>query len=280
MSELIPVQEESQITEYLHTSSQQRQEKDVNEVIPRFKTEVFRGRESAAFYVGILATTNEVVDTEAWHAARVLRANVYIDEMAFLPESSRHEDGGEEDEDDQRSIQFGVYENQGVDGEARLVGTSRLIVKRDTDDLLPAERIYPDVFADRPAEVDSVETSRVIARHADKKITRKAVSLAMIRAMAAWSITEQKQPVYAVIDPSVKRMYDRMEFPYEQLSDLRYTEEYQSENWAVQIEPHNVVNLVKPGSHSSALMKAFFEGVQEHKGLGYYDAYLTNRIEQ
>lgn len=256
-------------------------ELSLDDIVPRFETNIFSGqRQAAAFYVGILATPNVINDQNAWNAARKLRANVYIDEQRFLPETSRKEDGGEDDQDDLRSVQFGVYENIGSEEEAKLAGTSRLIIKRDEADLLPVETMYPEVFTQNPAEISSAETSRVIARHADKAVTRKAISLSLIRAMAAYSVAEARRPVYAVIDPPVKRMYDKMNFPYELMSELRYTEEYKSENWAVKIEPQDVIDLVNPNGHSNGLIQAFFAGVDENRGLGYYDPILTNPIAE
>lgn len=250
-----------------------------SEIAPTFNTEIFRDR-NAPFYVGILATPQAVLDQNGWNAARMLRAQVFIDEMNFLPESFRKEDGGEDDADDLRSIQFGVYENQKVDGQARLTGTSRLILKRDEGDLLPVEQIYPEVFDLKPAELGSVETSRVIARHEDKKTTRKCISLALIRAMAAWSMKEDQKPVYAVIDTSVRKMYDRMDFPYTLMSDLKYVPEYQSENWAVKIDPKEVVEQTKPSGHADSLMQIFFANVNTSQGLGYYDLLLTRNPEE
>jgi hypothetical protein len=127
-----------------------------DDIIPKFETDVFAGkRQEAAFYVGILATPQTVVDEDAWNAARILRASVYIDEMKLLPENARKEDGGEDDHDDLRSVQFGVYENTGSEEEARMVGTSRLILKRDEGDLLPVETMHPEVFGNHPAEINS-----------------------------------------------------------------------------------------------------------------------------
>ena len=254
-------------------------EQDASIVVPSIETEIFRDR-LAPFYVGILATPQVVVDETAWNAARMLRARVYIDEMKFLPETARKPDGGEDDADDLRSVQFGVYENMNTGGDARLVGTSRLILKRDEEDLLPVEQLYPEVFTDTPAELGSVETSRVIARHEDKRTTRKCISLALIRAMAAWSMREDRKPVYAVIDASVKKMYDRMEFPYAIMSDLKYVGEYQSENWAVKIDPKEVVEQTKPSEHAASIMQIFLANVDKTQGLGYYDQLLTQASEE
>jgi N-acyl-L-homoserine lactone synthetase len=263
----------------LLNESPKRSELPIDEVVPRFDTGIFLSRQEAAFYVGILAAPGGIVlDQNAWDAARRLRAKVYIDEEGFLPESSRKEDGGEDDQDDLRSVQFGVYQNVGSGHEAKLAGTSRLILKRDESDLLPVEAMYPDVFAEKPAEVNGSETSRVVARHADKVLTRKAISLSLIRAMAAYSVSEAQRPVYATIDPPIKAMYDRMNFPYELLSDLRYLEEYKSKNWAARIEPQDVIDMVNPANHSNGLIQAFFAGVHKDRGLGYYDASLANRI--
>jgi hypothetical protein len=89
--------------------------------IPTLNSEVFHDHPEAAYWIGRVAFGNLIDMPREYHAAHVLRANVYIDEEHFLPDSARSANGGEYDSDDERSIQFAIVENDSKN--SRLIGT-------------------------------------------------------------------------------------------------------------------------------------------------------------
>src|SRR5665213_340275 len=91
---------------------------------PTIVTEVFVDRPDAHFWLGLIASGATVAMPVEYQAAGVFRANVYIDENRFLPDSARRSDGSEADGDDNRSVHFVILENQiASSGLTRLVGT-------------------------------------------------------------------------------------------------------------------------------------------------------------
>lgn len=252
-----------------------------NEVTPVISTDVFRDIPEARFWVGEVATHGEVIYPEEFRGARVLSANVYIDEMRFLEPSFREADGGETDEDDSRSVQFAILENRHEDGEVRVVGRSRLILKDSKDNLLPVEQIFPEAFDDAPAPVGSYEASRFISRHPDQDMTQHLVAFAGIRAMDLYAVKERSPFVYAVIEEPLRSRFEFIGIPYEVISDPRPVSEYNGTvNMAVRIDPEKVLDTVTDEdiAPERMLLKQFFENTLIDMGLGYYDRSLMKRI--
>jgi N-acyl-L-homoserine lactone synthetase len=189
--------------------------------------------------LGIVATMGLELNHELFAQARQLRADVYIDEKGFLSEESRQEDGGESDKDDDRSVQFAVTETFHGEDEpiSQVIGTSRLVVKREKDDILPAEILFQDIPV---APVGSVEASRYIARHADKSIQRLA-SVALIMGMVNEATTREAGYIYAVVERPLKINFNWLGIPLHELTELRFLEEYNTENMAIKFDPDEVL---------------------------------------
>lgn len=243
-------------------------------------SEIFNAHPDAPYYIGVVAAHGFVLQPELYKAAGTLRANVYIGEKGFLPESARQPDGTERDADDDRSVHFVALENRGPGLSPRVIGTSRLILKRSEHDVLPVENFYPDVFAgDKAAPVRSAEVSRFIARHEDRQVQGK-ISLGLIRASAAWLEHHVHRPAYAVVEAGLTRMFDNIELPYDSESEYRRLEEYgNTRNKAIKIEPSRVLREVQAVKHvASPAMHAFFGDTHAHKGVGYFDETLTKAV--
>lgn len=245
----------------------------VEAVTPHVETALFDDAPESRYWVGCVAVANEVILPAEFTAARMLRANVYIEEMGFLDPTAREADGGESDADDERSVQFAVIENRAETGEKRLVGTSRLIMKRDEDDTLPVEQLFPEAFKHGPAPAGSVEASRFIARHPNK-MQQHVISLAEMRAMDLRAISMEAPYIYAVIEQKLAGLFDMISLPYKQLTELRMVEEYNTENMAVEIEPEAVLESVRTDVSGQLLLTQFFKGASDNLGVGYYDETL------
>lgn len=243
--------------------------------IPTVETAVFDELPDAHFWVGKVALPGEVLLNDEYTAARQLRANIYIDKEGFLDEESRMADGGEMDVDDDRSIQFAVIENIG--DRKRVVGTSRLIVKRSSDDLLPVEQLFPEAFENSPAPIGSSEASRFIAQHPNK-MTKHLISLSEIRAMDLEALAHGYEPIYAVIEEKLGKMFEFIGIPFDQMTELKYLEEYSTPNMAVEIDPRRVAEEIKRDLTGELLLSQFFQDALVSLGLGYYDESLQKPL--
>ena len=246
---------------------------------PRLDADIFSNYPDATFYVGILAVPGLVVQPSAWQAARCLRANVYIDEKQFLPPSARQLDGGEQDEYDERSVQFGIVENRG--DSAAMVGTSRLILKRDSDETLPVEKMFPELFDTQAALPDTSETSRYIARHPNRS-TQHAVGIALVRAMTLYAVDKDTPNSYAVVERSLAKIFDWIHLPYRVMTAPKPIAYYNNtQNLAIGINGHEIVDAgLNTRMGSEKMNRLFRPEVVGRLGLGGFDATLTEVIQE
>lgn len=242
--------------------------------MPVVSTEVFEDAPKARYWIGKVAVGEHVILPEYFEATGVLRANVYIDEMHFLEPEHRDENGREFDEDDHRSIQFAVVEKTKDNTSARVVGISRLVEKRDDDDLLPIEKLFPEVFASNPAKNNSVEVSRFIARH-EKEFTQHLIALSVIRAMTHHSVKNNIDDVYCVIEEPLYKLLSIIGLPMTLLAEPKKLDEYNNtENMAIVIDPRKVIEQVTRDKTGQLPLTQFFAGEDKNQGLGYYASAL------
>lgn len=189
----------------------------------------------STYYLGVVARMGAQIDPQLFLQARQLRAVEYIDRSHFLPPEARQIDGGESDIDDMRSTQFVVTEQNG-DGRA-VIATSRLIVKRHSEDLLPVERSFPEL---PDTDVGSVEASRFIARHPDKQV-QSAAALALIMGMVREANENDSGNIYALVERGLEVYFKRLGMPVEALTEFRYVPHYKTDNKAVRFDPTKVI---------------------------------------
>lgn len=220
---------------------------------------------------GFISRPNE------FHAARVLRAESYIDENHFLPEEARQEDGGEQDLDDHRASHFITLENVGH-GSGRVIGNLRSIRKYYSGATLPVEELYPEAFEESSAPINSIEASRFISRHENKAIAHLS-SLALIRAMVAHTYAFDQKPIYAVVEVPLAKRLIGVGLPTELIAEPKALPEYgNTVNMALRFDLDNVFDVVDSDTEKSKLITPFLETAREDKGLGYYDSSLLVTI--
>lgn len=244
-------------------------------VLPDVETRVFEGRQNASFYVGALASRNVVYLPSEFLGALKLRANVYIDESHYLEESHRQADGTESDNDDVRSVHYGIIENA-TDG-PRVVGNIRGIIK-DDERSLPVENIFPEIFEDSPAPLGALEASRYIARHPDRSV-QSAISLGLIRVIVTQAANNGNQPIFAIAEESMVRHFNRLNLPFEKISDPRPVVSYNNtENMVLRFNPVDIIEQIHDSPEQRKILARYFRTVYENGGLGYYDRCLTDPI--
>ena len=219
------------------------------------------------YYLGVTAVNDSFVRQNLYKAAGRLRAQVYIDEMGFLPHSERQADGTETDPDDARSIHLAVSETLPGESDERVIGVTRLIQKRDETDTLPVEQL----FNITSAPVGSLEVSRFIARASDRKLQGR-VSLALMRTAALLGVESKAPKMYAVVEEPLFRYFQHIGLPFEPISELEWLDEYHSKNLAVQIDPNNVIPALqrKDKQRGSVAVAPFFVKEVSSKGIGHF----------
>lgn len=242
---------------------------DPEQLTPVVESSVFESHPEAPFWIGRVATGNVIEKPREYFGAHILRANIYIDQEGFLPAEARSANGGEYDTDDDRSVQFATLENHNQ--ESRVIGTVRLVEKRNRDDILPAEEIFPEAFKDAPAEVGSVEVSRLIAKHSEP-LTQTYAALAAIRASDLYCIENGVPNTYAVVERPLYVYLSRMGVPCEKMSELKVTPEYgDTENMVVRINPMKLHENATDIESKYDLLRKFYDGALESLGLGHFN---------
>lgn len=206
------------------------------EVIPRIESDAFVGHEDMAFAMGILAIGDQVVDgrEEEFRGYLRLRANVYADQTAMISKELVRPDGTEMDEDDSRSVHFGVIENT-PEGQ-RLVGAMRIIAKTAEDDRpLPIESFFNDEFAGNPLPVGALEASRYICRHEDAR-TQNKLKWPMFTGILNYMMTHELGPMYGVVEEKVERALQVSGVPITRIADPKYVPEYAADNLGIYVD--------------------------------------------
>lgn len=204
-----------------------------HEVIPVVRSELFAPEPTARLACGMLAVNGVALPgLEAEYAAHFqLRRKVYVDQTGQLAESELQDDGTDRDADDARSVTFAVFENH--DAGVRVIGVSRLIL-RGEDRPLPVEEFCPDVFAPGELTAQSVEVSRVIARH-ETAVLQDLVQWHLFALMLAYLDTHRMGRAYAIIEPWLERHLNGA-IALDRIGEVRYVEHYLDYNVPIEID--------------------------------------------
>lgn len=204
-----------------------------HEVIPVIESDLFASDSAARLACGIIAVDGTALPgLEAEYRAHFdLRRRVYVDQTGQLDASELQEDGTDRDPDDARSVTFGVFENHrsGV----RVLGVSRLIIRGDRL-VLPVEEFCPDSFAEDVLGAQSVEVSRVIARHETAAI-QDLVQWHLFTLMLAYVANHDLGRTFAIIEPWLER-HLRGIISIESIGEARYVEHYLDYNMPIEID--------------------------------------------
>jgi len=254
----------------------------VEAMLPPVSDEHFGFNNEARFWVGRVATKS-VVDAPGIHDSLLqFRGNVYVRECGFLPENSLDSKGRESDSDDLRSLLFSAVEKYTDDGEtgARVVGSSRIIMK-DSDQILPIENYFPEVFKKFPAEGNiSSEISRYIARHPNKFV-QGLVSLALVRAMFNVCIQEGIENAYAMLEEKPLNKLRRTGIEANDIGSSKYIAELKGVIQPVVFRPFELVNTLYAESadvdQPLTASQIFFQFDQNKDGHGFYNEDLMRK---
>lgn len=242
------------------------------------ESDVFTAMPDAPLYMGRVAVPGQVLMAEEFKGHAIFRGNVYIDELAWLPESSRDEEGKELDRYDANSIHFTALANTGAGDNPRVVGVSRLIVKPENGQPLPIESYFPEAF-ENELPAGSIEASRFIARHANPRVQR-AIALASIRSVILEAVEIDTAGVYATVEKPLKVYFERLGMPLSVLSAERMLSDYgDTNNMAIMFNPQEVIDTAAlPAMADKQLGRIFNIAAQSDSGVGYFDSMMEQRI--
>lgn len=200
---------------------------------------------------------------EDWVAMGRLRSEVYVYNCHFLEEDVIDENGAEFDEYDKYSKHF-IAKNEHGD----VVGTIR-VVSRDSQELLPAERLFKQDVPEAAYEV-----SRIMVNPNLSTLEKPLVSVLLMNA-AIRDMTATEDLACAVVESKFRRYLSGViGVVTKEVAPLRMIEEYKSENLLITFNPRLIASQVRERD-SRPRMKAFpeklaplFEYNAETRGLG------------
>lgn len=211
------------------------------QVIPVLRSTVFDADPTARLACGVLAINGVPrAGLEVEYRAHFdLRRRVYVDQTGQLDVSDLQEDGTDRDNDDARSITFAVFENH-PDG-VRVIGVARLIVRGNSAPL-PVEEFCPDSFEPGDVTAQSVEVSRVIARH-ETAVLQDVVQLHLFALMLAYISEHRFDRTFAIIEPWLERHLKGV-LEIRRIGEPTYVEHYLDYNLPIEVAIQDSINKV------------------------------------
>jgi len=241
-------------------------------------SDVFNDVPEASFYMGLTAVSGGIIAPSEDRGHGLFRANVYIDELGWIPKEDRCWDGTERDADDERSLRFVTLANRDRRS-AVVAGVSRLMLKEDRyEEELPVEKFFPHDLRGL-IKGRAAEASRFIARHPNPNIQR-AIAMGNIRAMTMHAIEEDVEHVYAVVEEPLARYFGMLRMPFKRLSQPAVLPGYgNTSNLAIRFDPREIVDAANSKeAQSSPICKLFGHAALANGALGYFDQTFANRI--
>lgn len=234
---------------------------------------LFDQHPQAAFWIGKVSTVGLIHQPEEFDSLTRFRRQVYVDELEFLGREHVDPLGREIDEDDSRSTNFvviskGCLENPQVE-DLKVVGSARIIVKTEEDKPLPIESYFPELFEDQPLSKMTGEVSRFIARHSNREM-QHMISLALMRAVAYHSVSNQLSEGYCMIEQPLLRSLKVTGIPIDVLGEPKEIKEYNGTLIPVKLEAGKLISTAKSSKAGSFLLRRFLQDDISSQGLGYF----------
>ena len=198
-------------------------------------------QEKRDYWLGVVATADHTqLEPRVFDAALCLRADVYIDELKWLPESSRTVDGREIDPHDEHSTHLAMVDTRlSQENNPFVFANVRYIHRRGDVDFLPVEEEFGLSLGD-PLE-ERVELSRFISRHPNKQ-TRALGSIALA-SHTVGMLNRLDMNGYAIMERSLVRRLLSMGMSVETLTEPKPLEDYGGTiNYGVRIDGAESLN--------------------------------------
>jgi len=222
------------------------------QAVPVFETDAFVDEPTKRFALTVLgkgsipAPGNE----DVFDAYLRLRANVYIDQTRMLEEEVRRDDDTEMDSDDERSLHIAILENRSSIRETTrrylsktaVIGAMRVIEKEeDNNELLPIEDFFKEELGGEVTPTGSVEISRYIIRHENKR--EAALMRGLMHATAlAYIVQNDLGPTLAVVEPELETTLSRQGVPLRRMTEPKLVPKYNDWNLGIEIDTDAYAN--------------------------------------
>ena len=193
--------------------------------IPVIESKVFIDYPGVRFAIGEIAVNGSIVNgyNNEFAGAAQLRANTYLS-SGFIRSDELDDNGTELDQNDSRSAHFVVLERTATDSEARVVGNMRIVTKSlESPYPLPVEDYYPELFLNSPISINSVEVSRLIARHEDPRM-QSLLMWPLLIAGQKYGEHNKLGPAYGLLSPALTRRLRMQRIPVSAIADGKYIE--------------------------------------------------------
>ena len=191
-------------------------------------------KSSPNLWLGYIARSGgEILNEDLMTRAKILRGNVYVDELAWLPTSSIDTCGLETDEYDARSSHLAMVDRESFgEDEPFVFANLRYITRRTDDDTLPVEDEFDLSISDGEPRV---EMSRFMSRHFIPTLQTLG-SVSMI-AHTAGMLAREGITGYATLELPLLRRIKGMGMDIEKISDVKVLTSYgDTRNCAVRID--------------------------------------------
>ena len=247
---------------------------------PVVSGEIFADHPEAAFWIGIVASAGTVEKPELYDAEARLRASVYIDQKGFLGPDSADTFGREQDAFDDQSIHLVAVENT-KDGTAEVMGSSRIILKRDASDSLPIETDFAEIFDTIPSDIPAVEISRFISQH-NNQITQHLVAVSLIRAMTYQILRNEIDTAHFEIEAPLLRLLKGIGLPLESMGKAKRVAEPGGIRrlHPLKVSVSKIPDSVTQGVDGQFSLRDFFKSEEGNGGLGYFPDTLVGGVDE
>lgn len=220
---------------------------------------LFNGHEDKRFATGIFMLGETALEgfDGAKDAYMMLRGRVYSDQTRMMSPDHLVQSGPQKgaelaDEDDERSVHFGVFENKG--DVVRLVGCMRHIKKSQQHPrILPIEDFFPEVFQEKEASLGSFEVSRYIQRHENPRV-QAALTIPLLGGALKHALAKSEEPAYGVVEQGLERYLLKIGVPLTRLANPVLVPRYAADNLPIEIDLLKMAHVFKIGAR--AIMEA------------------------
>lgn len=159
--------------------------------------------------------SNELLDM-----SYILRGNVYIDELNWLPEDARDERGREIDKHDKNSLHVSVVDNHQAFDKKNVFATLRYISQEGRNGSLPAE----EEFGIDLGKEDRVEMSRFISRHSESQL--QSLGSMVLVSLTVKQLIKTNTVGYAILEEQLIRRIKGMGMSVEAITPYEVLKSY------------------------------------------------------
>jgi N-acyl-L-homoserine lactone synthetase len=198
-------------------------------------------------WLGVVASGRQNLTTpNGYDLSRRFRKSIYVDELGWASSSDSNPDY-EEDEHDEQSTHVALIDFDSA-SEAHQISAHVRYIHRSGNTVLPVE----DEFSlTTPLEQNSLEVSRLISRHPNRRI--QMLGSVLLVSHTIGTLHKLQATGYATIEKKLLRMVSNMGMSVERITEPKVLAEYgDTSNFAVRIDATESLKRAKELSLTKA----------------------------